>query len=325
MDPSFAIRPVKDVEEACHYFRDWPVKMLGWNHGFDDKEARLVYFEMYRDGMLLGTIKDGHGKEEVVGCVFACKHSDEVGYIGAFIVPPQYRLRGYGRILFKEAIQLLGSCRFLGLDGKFEMFDAYQRSGFQPNTITLTYRGDIQKSVVTPLLQKLSNTQPSILTPLAIEHLDGLVQLEDKYTGMNRNAFWKAWIDLHSNDQAADLGRAGWVVLDDESTVTHFGTVRPSVRGFAVVLYGKEIQVINQLLLHMANWVLAQLLSPSWKLPKDHQLAFNFNACASNPMAVALVESLGFDYVVSHARMWRGPAPILEPSGLFSLSTLTIG
>ncbi|ORX45531.1 hypothetical protein DM01DRAFT_1172622 [Hesseltinella vesiculosa] len=326
MDPSFTIRSVKDVEEASYYFREWPV-LAGWNHSCDDEEVRQVFYPVDSKGMLLGTVKDDRGKETVVGSVFACKHTDQVGFIGCFIVPEVHRCKGYGSALFTEALRYLGECQHIGLDGKYEMVDTYVRSGFKPSNVGLTYRGDILQHVVKPLADfttKMGNSMVKAdLAPLTSEHLKGLVELDLKHAGMERWAYWQQWIHLHTNDQSK--GRAGWVVLDNDKNVTHFGTVRPAVRGFVVALYGPDSHVIRQLLLQMGRWVLAQVDQSSWKLPKDHQTVFNLNTCASNPLSVALVESLGFNCVSGRIRMWRGGVPQSDLSGIYSTGSFTVG
>ncbi|KAI8063625.1 acyl-CoA N-acyltransferase [Gongronella butleri] len=331
MHSTFTIRPCKDAEEAGPYFRDYPV-LEGWNHSVDYEEVKQVYFHVDPQGLLLGTVRDEQDKEVVVAMIFACKHTADLAYLGCYIVPEEHRGKGYGAALFKAALEYTKDCKYLGLDAMYAMTDSYVRSGFTASQVGLTYRGDIQKTVVEPLSAYFATSRGAEaiagidIQPMAASHVDDMIALDFAFSGMERQTMWQQWIQLHTTKDSANMGRAGFVARDAEKgKITHFATVRPAVRGFVVALYGTNSQIIRRLLLQLGQWLLTQAKTPGWRLPADHLPVFNVNTTAHNPMAIALCESLGFTNVSGRVRMWRGSPPTGDPSGLFSIASFTIG
>ncbi len=54
----------------------------------------------------------------------------DFGFIGLYIVRPEYRGRGYGLAIFNEAMRYLED-RCVGLDGVIAQQENYRRSGFK--------------------------------------------------------------------------------------------------------------------------------------------------------------------------------------------------
>ncbi len=103
----------------------WAVALAaaeGWNPG--PHEAPCFY-AADPGGFLVGEIGG-----ERVGCVSAVRYGEDFGFLGFFIVRPEYRGRGYGGRIWAEALARLAG-RTVGLDGVPQMEEVYRRSGFR--------------------------------------------------------------------------------------------------------------------------------------------------------------------------------------------------
>ena len=98
----------------------------GWNPGLDDAKC---FYAADPNGFLLGELA---GKP--VGCISAVAYDNAYGFLGLYIVPPDYRGRGFGLKLWDAAMTYLNG-RIVGLDGVFAQQANYRKSGF-----TLAYR-----------------------------------------------------------------------------------------------------------------------------------------------------------------------------------------
>ena len=115
----FAIRTMSpaDLDLAL----DWAARE-GWNPGLGDAEAFLAADP---GGFLIGTLAG-----EPVGCVSVVAYGEAFGFLGFYIVRPEFRGRGYGIRIWNAGMERL-ACRNVGLDGVVAQQDNYWRSGFQ--------------------------------------------------------------------------------------------------------------------------------------------------------------------------------------------------
>ena len=94
----------------------------GWNPGLFDTD---IFFGTDPGAFLIGFLG---GKP--VGCISAVSYTGGFGFIGFYIVLPEYRGRGVGFKLWERALERLDDHN-IGLDGVFEQQDNYSKSGFK--------------------------------------------------------------------------------------------------------------------------------------------------------------------------------------------------
>jgi ribosomal protein S18 acetylase RimI-like enzyme len=277
----------------------------------------------------LGTIKDTAGQEIVVASLLALGHTDELAWIGCYIVDKAHRGKGYGIKLFQHGLDHLKGHRYIGLGAVLSVVPAYERSGFKQSWLCKTFRGDMVKDV----LAKLS---PDDYQNVAVtdwtddDSIQDLARLEQRCTGYYRPVFWKQWIRMHTGptrtgDCARNHGRLAAKVLDQHGKLAHFASLRPAVKGFALVLYSQDPHAAEALLRYVVQSVVDGSSSAHWSLPKNHYMALDANGCGDNPASFALYEKLGFNVVTTHRRMYHDAYPTGDLSGLFSAASLTIG
>ena len=93
---SFIIRAMQQHEISLAI--DWAAAE-GWNPGLRDAEC---FYVADPKGFLLGEL-DG----KPVGCISAIRYEEEFGFLGLYIVQPEYRGKGYGLKLWNAAMEYL--------------------------------------------------------------------------------------------------------------------------------------------------------------------------------------------------------------------------
>src|SRR5262245_9939072 len=105
----------------------------GWNPGLHDAECFHTADEA---GFLIGSLGD-----EIVGCVSAVSYERRFGFLGLYIVRPEFRGRGFGMQLWRAAMQRLAGHN-IGLDGVVAQQQNYVKSGFRLAWRNVRYRGE---------------------------------------------------------------------------------------------------------------------------------------------------------------------------------------
>ncbi len=103
----------------------------GWNPGVADARC---FRAADPDGFLVGTIDD-----RLVATISAVRYPG-LGFVGLYIVDPEYRGRGYGLRIWTAAMERLEGV-VTGLDGVVAQQDNYARSGFVLAHRTIRYGG----------------------------------------------------------------------------------------------------------------------------------------------------------------------------------------
>lgn len=98
----------------------------GWNPGVHDAET---FYAADPEGFFVGLLDD-----EPIATISAVRYGKSFGFVGLYLVKPEYRHRGYGIRIWRAALRHVEG-RNVGLGGVVAQQDNYTRSGF-----TLAYR-----------------------------------------------------------------------------------------------------------------------------------------------------------------------------------------
>ena len=101
----FVVRQMNRFE--CDVAVEWAAGE-GWNPGWHDAEA---FFATDPNGFFVGLL-DG----QPISSISAVAYGADFGFIGFYIVRPEYRGQGYGWQTWQAAMAYLGN-RNVGLDG----------------------------------------------------------------------------------------------------------------------------------------------------------------------------------------------------------------
>lgn len=89
----------------------------GWIPGIHDGE---IFYETDPDGFFIAEVEG-----EPIGCVSAVAYDDSYGFLGLYVVKPEFRDKGVGVKLTEKCLERMGN-RNIGLDAVVENEKKYQ-------------------------------------------------------------------------------------------------------------------------------------------------------------------------------------------------------
>ncbi|MEU3774155.1 GNAT family N-acetyltransferase [Streptomyces sp. NPDC032472] len=259
----------------------------GWNPGDSDRFAFAVADPA---GFLVGRI-DG----EPVACISAVRYGSGFGFIGFYIARPAFRGQGYGIQLWHAGMKRLDG-RLVGLDGVVDQQDNYRKSGFRSAWNNVRHEGRPRRE------DGVADGGVEVVDAATLPF--GLLAAYDRrFFPEARDAFLSAWTALP--------GRTALAAVRD-GRIEGLGVVRPCSGASRIgPLYADGPQIAAALLHRLAEH------TPDGVVAVDVPDA--------NPVATALLADLGLVPTFEAARMYTGPAPQLELSGLYGVTSLELG
>ncbi len=260
----------------------------GWNPGDSDRFAFAVADPA---GFLVGRL-DG----EPVACISAVRYGSGFGFIGFYITRPAVRGQGYGIQLWHAGMKRLDG-RLVGLDGVVEQQDNYRKSGFRSAWNNVRHEGRPQRAGAGADDGGVEVVDAASL-PFGL-----LAAYDRRFFPEARDAFLSAWTALP--------GRTALAAVRD-GRIEGLGVVRPCSGASRIgPLYADTPQIAAALLHRLAEH------TPDGVVAVD--------APDANPAATALLAGLGLVPTFEAARMYTGPAPQVELSGLYGVTSLELG
>lgn len=276
---SFTIRRMMrpDVELAL----DWAAAE-GWNPGLHDAHC---FHAADPDGFVIAYLGN-----EPVGCISVVAYDDSFGFLGLYIVRPEFRGKGYGLKLWKAGMAYLGD-RNIGLDGVVAQQPNYKKSGFRLAYRNIRYEGSGQ------------DTMPSGMTALSAVPFDVLCAYDSALFPVPRPRFLRAWI--------AQPDAVGYAVMRG-GRLAGYGLLRPCRRGWKIgPLFADDADIAERLLHALGSHA--------------QGMPFYLDVPETNPAAVMLAEQSGMTKVFETARMYTKQAPALPLERLFGVTTFELG
>ena len=277
---NFTVRPMNRSE--LDLVIEWAADE-GWNPGTHDAES---FYQVDRCGFLVGELNN-----EPVGSISAVAYSRHFGFLGYYIIKPQFRGQGFGMKLWRAAMLYLGAERNIGLDGVIAQQENYKKSGFQIAYNHIRYE-TTGGGVVPDGIVKLTNVPE-----------EELVGYDRELFPAERQQFLRFWIKQPSS---AALG------VVREGHAVGYGVIRKSRTGFRIgPLFANDEQIAEQLLLAL--------------------LAFGSDAPVfidvpdANPEAIKLAQGYGMKPVFETARMYTKEIPNLPINRVFGVTSLELG
>jgi len=228
--------------------------------------------------------------DEPVDCVSAVAYDDGFGFIGFYIVRPEFRGRGFGLRIWNAAMSYLGD-RTIGLDGVVAQQASYQKSGFR-----LAHRNIRHEGV------SVGSSAPAGVVDLKTMPFEQVAAYDAALFPVPRPTFLREWI-AQANSVA--LG----VVNDGE--LTGYGVLRPCCSGFKIgPLFADSDAVAEDLFRALA----ARAEGPLY-----------LDTPEVNGAAIALAERHGMRPMFETARMYTKIAPALPHGRIFGITTFELG
>src|SRR3989338_6548785 len=117
----------------------------GWNPGLYDADS---FYSVDPNGFFIGFLGD-----KPVSMISAVSYDENFGFIGFYIVKPEFRGKGFGRKTWKKAIDYMKT-QNIGLDGVVAQQDNYKKSGFTFAYRNIRFQGKSKKySIGFPIMK----------------------------------------------------------------------------------------------------------------------------------------------------------------------------
>jgi GNAT superfamily N-acetyltransferase len=260
----------------------------GWNPGLHDAD---IFWHTDPDAFVAAEL-DG----ALVGGGAITSYEGRFGFMGFFIVCPEFRGRGLGNTLWhvrkERLLDRLAPNAAIGMDGVFQMQPYYCKGGF-----IFSHREIRFQSTGTS-----SRTDASV-TPLSQIPFDDVLAYDNICFPVPRPRFLQAWI---TQPDSLALGS-----LQDEC-LTGYGVIRRCREGCKIgPLFANDLDTAERLYAALAAF------APGEPVFLD--------VPENNPAAMALAKQHKMTEVFGCARMYLGPMPKLPANQIFGITTFEFG
>jgi GNAT superfamily N-acetyltransferase len=256
----------------------------GWNPGLHDAEC---FYAADPGGFLMGELGD-----EPVGCISAVSYAGRYGFVGLYIVRPEFRGRGHGRRLFQAALERLSEHN-IGLDGVVAQQQSYGRRGFRLAYRNIRYRGHARGAPIHASVE-----------PAGEGVFDAVRALDRQVFPEPRDAFLRAWL-------RQPRGRA--FIARDGGELTGCTVIRKCRQGWK----------IGPLVADDATTARRLYDAAAASVPSGDEIFLDLPE--ANTSAMALAAELELTEVFETARMYTGPEPAIALPKLFGVTTFELG
>lgn len=257
----------------------------GWNPGLHDAHC---FYTADPEGFFVGEINN-----EPIATISAVRYGDTFGFLGFYIVKPEYREKGYGFQIWYAGLQHLTGCN-IGLDGVLAQQTNYEKSGFKLAYRNMRYEG----------VSGGSPPKDAAIVNLTTVPFDAIEHYDNPFFPDNRSRFLKSW-----------LNQPGSIALGilEEGKLSGYGMVRVCRSGYKIgPLFADSPEIAESLFIALRSGV-----KPGSPIFLDIP--------EINKNAVALAESHYMKVVFETARMYTGTFPDLPLDRLFGVTTFELG
>ena len=259
----------------------------GWNPGLADAHC---FHRTDPEGFLIGEL-DGLP----VSCISVVRYGGGFGFLGFYIVKPEFRGRGFGWKTWLAGFDHLAD-RNIGLDGVIDQQDNYRKSGFALAHRNIRYQG-LTGTVMT------GNTEGLVIQNDAHWNSD-LLDYDRQFFPEDRELFIRGW--------CVEAGHKVAVVLERDR-IAGYGVIRPCRDGFKVgPLFADTDRAALSLLHELTDCV-------------EPDKPFFLDVPEPNSEAMELAQSLGMKSIFETARMYSVQDPELPLDRIYGITTFELG
>lgn len=272
----------------------------GWNPGLHDAE---LFWATDPDAFIAADLGD-----ELIGGGAITSYAGEFGFMGFFIVRPEFRGRGLGNQIWHARLERLRARlkpgASIGLDGVFNMQDYYARGGFVFSHRNIRFRGQFDGADAPAAAEADRDDRYSrTLIPLTELPFETLLAYDRSCFPAPRPNFLQGWI---TQQNACALG------LLRDGQLSGYAVARRCLEGYKIgPLFADDAEAAQTLFAALAAFA-------------EGEPVF-IDAPDNNPEALALVQRHQMVEVFGCARMYIGPIPDIAHQRVFGVTTFELG
>jgi len=266
---------------------DWAAAE-GWNPGLNDAD---IFWATDPEGFIAAEL-DG----VMIGGGSIVSYGGRYGFMGFFIVHPDYRSRGLGNTLWHARLQRLidrlETPAMIGMDGVFDMQGYYAKGGFKFAVRDLRFEGTAQTFSVSPDIHDLADIDFGAIDAYDRAHFPA-----------PRSAFLQRWVTQPG---------AHALVWSHDGDLAGYGVVRPCRQGCKIgPLFADSEDIAEELFRALSTRVSGA--------------AIYIDVPEANEAAMSLTQRHGMQEVFGCAKMYFGPRPELPQDEIFAVTTFELG
>lgn len=255
----------------------------GWNPGHADGWA---FFKADPKGFFIAEIDS-----RVVGCISAVKYSNEFGFIGFYVVEPEYRGTTAGTQLAIAALNYLERCN-IGIDGVLDKVKNYERIGFKQAYKNSRFEGIGNNFRTSENLVFMDNIDKQLI-----------YKYDLKCFPAERHNFIDAWLEMpniHAYAQYKNGKLGGW------------GVIRPCRKGFKIgPLFADSFPIADNIYKALASHAVDELIYID--IPEK------------NDFGVQLAAKHDMRLVFETVRMYTKKEPDIDLQKVFGVTSFELG
>lgn len=283
--PELSIRKMQ--REELNTLVDWAADE-GWNPGLSDADI----FWATDPGSFIAAELSG----QLIGGGSIASYGGQYGFMGFFIIHPDFRGRGLGRQLWNERLRrLIGRLEkpvSIGMDGVFDMQAFYAKGGFEFAVRDLRFEGWGESYPTADDVVDIND--------IPFEMLD---RYDRQHFPAARRSFLKLWID-----QPGVIAKA---VMQDQQ-LSGYAVMRPCQTGFKIgPLFAADATTADKLFRALVTHI-------------PDQPVF-IDVPENNPAALALTRQYKMTEVFGCAKMYYGSKPDLPENEIYAVTTFEFG
>lgn len=255
----------------------------GWGPGLHDDET---FFAADNNGFFIGELNG-----DLISCISAVKYNS-FGFVGFYIVKPEYRGLGYGIKIWKHAFDYLGDIN-IGLDGVVAQVENYKKFGFKLAHNNARYSGKLN-------IPKFNDKN---IVKADMVNFNSLCDYDELHFGFSRENFLKKWI--HQEDSYS-------ICYLDKDKINGFSTCRKTSSGFKIgPLFARDRNVAESIFLYLVS----KIGSSNFYLDINE----NFKS------AIELVNKYNMNKVFETKRMYTKNQPVAKWDEVYGITSFELG
>lgn len=260
----------------------------GWNPGEYDAD---VFWATDPDGYW-----GYYYRGELIAGGSIVSYNNEFGFMGFFIVKPEYRTKGIGRQLWHQRrntlLTRLKQGASIGMDGVVAMQPFYKKGGFETAFRDERYERLGSTFTVHPNISKIS-----------ADDLGNVLAYDQQCFGFQRSQFMIPWLN-QPNVQTFKF--------TTNQQLQGFAMMRKATKGFKICPLFADNEIIAE-----------ELYKACLKNAMGEPVYLDIPMI--NAAAVELVKKYNATYVFECARMYYGKAPEMDIQKVFGITTFELG
>jgi ribosomal protein S18 acetylase RimI-like enzyme len=266
------------------YSIEWAAKE-GWNPGISDADC---FHCADPNGFLVGILNN-----EPISTISVIKYGKSFGFLGFYIVKPEYRGKGYGFKIWKAGLNYLKG-RNIGLDGVIAQQENYKKFGFKRAWRNIRYQGTGGGSY-------LECSEIIKLSELPFENIDSY---DRSFFPAPRTQFLRSWLSQNNCDA---LG------IKNNGRLAGYGVIRKCRSGYKIgPLFANTPILAEKLFL-----ALKSRIAPGKQ--------FYLDTPETNHEAISLAKRFKMEVVFETARMYSKEEPETKINQIFGITSFELG